>query len=103
AQAGGAIYFDPAVEIVHFKSSSRVNAMRVERRKTASILRYFNIHFSRAYPKPFHWLVAATLWSVFGLKLARRAATRAVGLFGLGPLSPARKRAMRIAAQKAGR
>ena len=102
-EAGGIVYFDPAISVRHFKSSSRVNAMRVERRKTISILLYFKTHFSEQYPAPFHWLVAAALWMVFGLRLMKRAVARGFGLIGLGPFGAARRRALRIAAQRAGR
>jgi GT2 family glycosyltransferase len=83
AAAGGHVWFDPHVAVVHHKSSSRANAMRVEFRKTASIVRYFNRHFSEPYPAPFLWLVAGMLWFVFGLKAARRAVTRTLALLGL--------------------
>ncbi len=93
--AGGAIYYNPKVVVLHFKSSSRVNAMRVERRKTMSMLLYFRTHFSGAYPPPFMWLVWLALWTAFGLKLARRAVMRAIALVGIGPLSRARRRRAR--------
>lgn len=83
--AGGRVYFDPHVSVSHFKSSSRANAMRVEFRKTASILRYFRTHFSEPYPPPFMALVAAALWGVFGLKAARRAVTRTFGFVAALP------------------
>lgn len=76
---GGRVYFDPDVSVSHFKSSSRANAMRVEFRKTASILRYFRTHFSEPYPPPFMALVAAALWLVFGVQAARRAIARTLG------------------------
>lgn len=83
AKAGGGVYFDPHVGVSHHKSSSRVSAMRVERRKTASIIRYFNTHFADAYPRPFLWLVAALLWFLFSLRLAARVAVRLGGLLRL--------------------
>ena len=94
-QSGGDIWFDPNVSIVHFKSSSRVNAMRVERRKTMSMLRYFRTHFSQVYPAPFMWLVWLVLWAAFALKLARRAVMRGFGLLGLGPFRGLRHRRVR--------
>ncbi len=81
-EAGG-VYFDPHVSIPHHKSSSRVSAIRVERRKTASVIRYFNTHFSDPYPAPFLWLTAGVLWATFAAKLAGRAATRAGALLRL--------------------
>ena len=53
--------------------------MRVEFRKTASILLYFRTHFSEPYPPPFMALVAVALWAVFALKATRRAVTRSLG------------------------
>ncbi|MGE0410244.1 MAG: glycosyltransferase family 2 protein, partial [Amphiplicatus sp.] len=70
--AGGRVYFNPHVAVTHYKSSSRANAMRVEFRKTVSILRYFRRHFRDAYPPGFLWLVAGVLWLVFAAKAARR-------------------------------
>lgn len=99
-EAGGTVYYTPHLAVTHFKSSSRVNAMRVERRKTMSMLLYFRIHFADTYPAPFTWLVWLAVWGVFGVKLLRRALTRAVALFGFGPLSSARKRRARELATK---
>jgi hypothetical protein len=82
AKAGGGVYFNPNVGVVHHKSSSRVSAMRVERRKTASIIRYFNTHFSEPYPRPFLWMVAGLLWFAFAMKLAARAFSRARSFVG---------------------
>lgn len=83
AAAGGGVYFNPNVSVYHHKSSSRVSAMRVERRKTASIIRYFNEHFSDPYPAPFLWIVAGVLWLMFGVKLTGRASSRAASLMQL--------------------
>lgn len=83
AAAGGRVVFNPHIAIVHHKSSSRASAIRVERRKTASTIRYFNRHFSEPYPAPFLWLVAGMLWLAFGLKALRRAGTRTLALVGL--------------------
>ncbi len=74
--AGGKVYFDPHVEVLHYKSSSRVDPLFVEMRKTASLLRYFRTHFSDVYPAPFLWLVAAMLWTQFGVTAAFRSARR---------------------------
>ncbi|MEQ1930560.1 MAG: glycosyltransferase family 2 protein [Parvularculaceae bacterium] len=105
AKAGGRVFFDPHVGVVHHKSSSRVSAMRVERRKTASVIRYFNTHFSEPYPAPFLWLVAALLWGVFGLKLVARAASRAGSFLKLRARSGAAvvRRARQISAQRRSR
>lgn len=105
AKAGGAVYFNPHVLVSHFKSSSRANAMRVEFRKTASILRYFRTHFSEPYPPPFMALVAAALWTVFGLKAARRAVTRTFGYAAALPRlgSAGFRRTLELAARRRSR
>lgn len=83
ARAGGGVYFNPHVAIVHYKSSSRANPLRIEASKTAGLIRYFNTHFTDAYPAPFLWLVAGALWAKFGLLAARRALGKALRLAGL--------------------
>ena len=82
-KAGGRVYFDPKVSVVHFKSSSRANPITVEARKTSSIIRYFRRHFSDAYPAPFLWLVAGALWFSFGLLFIRRAVAKAFRMIGI--------------------
>lgn len=105
AKAGGTVYFDPHVRVVHHKSSSRVSAMRVERRKTASVIRYFHQHFSDPYPAAFLWLVAGVLWLMFGVKLVARAASRTAALFRLQSRSgvAVARRARQIGAQRRSR
>ena len=76
AKADGRVYFNPHVDVVHFKSSSRANPIKIEARKTAGIIRYFNTHYSDAYPRPFLWLVAMTLWALFGVLFVRRGAAK---------------------------
>jgi hypothetical protein len=83
AKAGGGVYFDPHVRVVHHKSSSRVSAMRVERRKTASVIRYFHEHFADPYPPGFLFLVAGVLWALFAVRLGARALARAGALLML--------------------
>ncbi|MCB2098188.1 MAG: glycosyltransferase family 2 protein [Parvularculaceae bacterium] len=77
-EAGGQVYFDPHVAVMHYKSSSRVDPLFVEMRKTASMLRYFRTHFSEPYPAPFMWLVAVMLWAQFGVTAAFRILRRLV-------------------------
>ncbi|WP_411820961.1 glycosyltransferase family 2 protein [Hyphococcus formosus] len=84
SDAGGTVYFNPHVPVVHFKSSSRANPVRIEARKTAGIIRYFHKHFSNAYPRPFLWLVDAALWVSFGLLFVKRAILKALRLVGFG-------------------
>lgn len=101
AKAGGGIYFNPHVSIQHYKSSSRANPIRIEARKTAGAVRYFNTHFSETYPKPFLWLLFAMLWVSFGLLFVKRGAMkmfRIVRLFarsGWGAIKRARAMAAR--------
>lgn len=98
AKAGGKIYFNPHVEVLHYKSSSRANPLRVEASKTAGLVRYFNAHFRDAYPAPFLWLVAGLLWAKLGLLAVYRAARGALRLAGLlrrgGAAAVRRARAM---------
>ncbi|MEM9495464.1 MAG: glycosyltransferase family 2 protein [Pseudomonadota bacterium] len=84
AKAGGRVYFNPRVPVVHYKSSSRVSPLRVEARKTASMIRYFGTHFSEPYPAPFLWLVYGALWLAFGLMATKRIAAFGVALIGVG-------------------
>lgn len=67
AKAGGTVYFNPDVSVLHFKSSSEVDPVFVEMRKTSSMLRYFRTHFSEPYPAPFMALVGLLLWVQFGI------------------------------------
>lgn len=82
-KSGGKVFYNPNVSILHFKSSSRANPVRIEARKTAGVIRYFNTHFSDAYPRPFLWLVAGALWASFGLLFMRRAVGKLLRLAGL--------------------
>lgn len=83
AKAGGGVYFNPHVRVLHYKGSSRVNAIRVEMRKTASINRFFRVHFSEVYPAPFLWLVTRILWSAFIVKAFARLIVRAPSIVSL--------------------
>lgn len=80
AKSGGTVYFNPHVSVLHFKSTSDVDPVFVEMRKTSSMMRYFRTHFSEPYPAPFMELVALLLWTQFavcaiGKMLGRLAAT----------------------------
>lgn len=81
-KSGGDIYFNPHVSVLHYKSSSRANPVKIEARKTAGIIRYFHTHFSDAYPKPFLWLVDGALWAAFGLLFVKRGIMKALRLAG---------------------
>ncbi|WP_375204534.1 glycosyltransferase family 2 protein [Hyphococcus sp.] len=82
AKAGGDVWFDPHVAVVHYKSSSRANPVKIEARKTSGIIRYFHTHFSESYPKPFLWLVDGALWTLFGVLFVKRAFAKALRLIG---------------------
>lgn len=94
-KSGGDIYFDPNVSVTHFKSSSRVNPMRVERRKTISMLRYFRTHFRKEYPVPFHWLVWLALWVSFYLRTLNRLISKSLAMVTFGVAGGARFRRAR--------
>ena len=94
AEAGGRVFFDPHVGVLHYKSSSRVDPLFVEMRKTSSMLRYFRTHYSDPYPAPFMQLVAAMLWAQFGARASLRIFRRA-----LLPLRRLRLRALQAPAK----
>ncbi|MFQ5563891.1 MAG: glycosyltransferase family 2 protein [Parvularculaceae bacterium] len=105
AREGGSVHFNPHVSVIHYKSSSRVDPLRVEFRKTASMLRYFRAHFRDPYPAPFLWLVIACAWGAFGLLFVRRLTAQAVAFVGFrarrGRIGV--RRAKSIAARRLGR
>ena len=105
AKAGGKAYFNPNVSILHFKSSSRANPVRIEMRKTAGMIRYFKTHFSDAYPRPFLWLVAGALWAAFGLLFIRRGIGKILRLVGMRARvgSKGMRRARSISARQSSR
>ena len=67
-EAGGEVYFAPKTDIIHFKSSSRANRLRVEAMKAKSLVRYFWTHFKEPYPDIFLALVSGLVWLAFGVK-----------------------------------
>jgi len=99
---GGGVYFNPHVEVLHHKSSSRVDPIRVEARKTSSMLRYFHRHFSDPYPAPFLWLVGVLMWILFALRMGARIIGRAFAFAGLSARrgSGALKRARQMSARR---
>ena len=62
---GGRVLYAPGVEVVHFKSSSRANRIRIERLKSESMIRYFKRHFSGVYPVGFLTLVSILIYAGF--------------------------------------
>lgn len=101
-KVGGKVWFNPNVSILHYKSSSRANPVRIEARKTAGVIRYFNTHFSDVYPKPFLWIVAGALWANFALLVVRRAGGKLLRLAGLRARAGSKgvKRARAISARR---
>ncbi|MEM7740722.1 MAG: glycosyltransferase family 2 protein [Pseudomonadota bacterium] len=67
-QAGGQAYYVPQAEVTHYKSSSRVDPLRIERLKKQSLNRYFARHYSGIYPRGFLTLLRAMLWLSFGFR-----------------------------------
>ena len=76
AKAGGTVFFNPKVSVLHFKSSSEVDPVFVEMRKTSSMMRYFRAHFSEPYPAPFMQLVGLLLWTQFAVSAAGKTLQR---------------------------
>ncbi|MEE4213376.1 MAG: glycosyltransferase family 2 protein [Parvularcula sp.] len=87
ARAGGRMLFVPSVEVVHFKSSSRVDPLRIERLKRQSLNLYFASHFKGYYPPGFLSVLRAMLWTAF----FARALRHNVGRFGRGLRLTARR------------
>ena len=83
-EAGGTVLYVPDAEIIHAKSSSRSNRVRVERWKAQSLTRYFRRHFAGVYPPGFVSLVVALVWGVFAVRGMAMTMRRAFGLAGLG-------------------
>ena len=82
-EAGGKVLFCPSVDILHSKSSSRANRLRIERRKAQSLTRYFGRHFSTQYPMGFVPLVNGLVWVGFAGRVVKTVLARTVSLIGL--------------------
>ncbi len=82
-EAGGKVLFCPMVEILHIKSSSRANRLRVERLKAQSVTRYFRRHFSSQYPVGFVSVASALVWALFCLRAAKTTVLNVVSFIGL--------------------
>ncbi len=70
--AGGRVWFNPAVAVTHLKSSSDAPHREVEAHKTRGLIRYFNTHFEKTWPGPARWVLARLLWLSYGLKTIGR-------------------------------
>ncbi len=104
-KAGGKAYFNPKISVLHFKSSSRANPVRIEARKTAGMIRYFKTHFSDAYPRFFLWLVSGALWAAFCVLFIGRGIKKILRLVGLRARigSKGMRRARSISARQSSR
>ncbi|NNU16946.1 glycosyltransferase family 2 protein [Parvularcula sp. ZS-1/3] len=65
---GGTTYQVPSVGVVHYKSSSDVDPLFVERRKKQSMNLYFATHFKGHYPPGFLTLLRGMLWVSFAFR-----------------------------------
>lgn len=104
-KAGGSVYFNPHVSVTHYKSSSRVDPLNIEVRKTVSILRYFKAHFSEPYPAPFMWLVTACIWAACGILALQRVIAQGIAFLGFRARRGRNgvQRARSMAARRSGR
>ena len=66
--AGGRVWFDPAVTVTHLKSSSDAPMRDVEAHKIRGLIRYFNTYFKESWPAPARWILTRLLWLSYGLK-----------------------------------
>ena len=69
---GGAVWFNPNVAVVHYKSSSAAARRDVEAHKTRGLIRYFDTHFKKTWPAPARWLLARLLKLSWFIKTAGR-------------------------------
>jgi len=81
--AGGTVYFDPHVEVTHFKGSSRASRIGIEFHKTKGMQLYFQRHFSAVYPPVFLWIVNVFLWLRLGAYSALQLMRQGLSLVGL--------------------
>jgi len=82
-QAGGTVYFDPKVQVTHFKGSSRANRIGIEFHKTRGMHHYFRRHFARVYPPLFLPLVSVFLWLRLAVFSASHMTKQALCMVGL--------------------
>lgn len=93
ASRGGKVLYVPAVKIVHYRSSSRVSSLFVERHKTAGFIRYFRKH-KQIHPLPVFWLVAAGIYGRLYLRSIKSA------LYGIIERRKANAEALRLTRQR---
>ncbi|MEM6746414.1 MAG: glycosyltransferase family 2 protein [Pseudomonadota bacterium] len=97
-EAKGRILYVPQAEVHHFKSSSRIDPLHIERLKKQSLNRYFARHYIGIYPKGFLTLLRGMLWLSFGFRVTtfRLRRWRRFALFSLRNGVTATKRAARF-------
>ncbi len=95
AKAGGRVYYNPKVEVLHFKGSSRIRKSSIEFYKTQGMQLYFEEHFNDVYPPLFLPFVNMLMWVRFGLYIVRDGVMRTLSFLGL------RKRRGRVALVRA--
>lgn len=83
AKAGGRVFYNPNVEVMHFKGSSRTSKTSIEYYKTKGMQRYFAQHFTGVYPPLFLPLVSVLLWVRFGMFALVNTLRRSLGFLGL--------------------
>lgn len=66
--AGGAVWFNPHVRVVHQQGSSESAAREVEAHKTRGLIRYFDTHFETSWPAPLRWALARGLWVAYAAR-----------------------------------
>lgn len=72
---GGTVYFNPDVEVIHYRGTSKASPLWIEWHKTRGFLHYFGKNFVGIYPRPLIWMVDAGVLARFAL----RALTLGVG------------------------
>ncbi len=102
AEAGGTVLYNPTVEVLHFKGSSRTHKTNIEFHKTRGMQNYFRRHFAGVYPPLFLPFVNMLLWGRFGAFAVGDAAMRTLSFIGLRQRrgKPALTKARAFAAQR---
>lgn len=80
---GGRVLYTPKADILHMKSSSRANKVKVERLKAQSLNRYFRRHYPTQYPLGFVSFVCGLVWVGFGLRALKSVGGSALALLGV--------------------
>lgn len=66
--SGGGVWIEPQVDVLHYRSTSAVSSLFIERTKAKSFLRYFSIHHHQNYASRF--LVNTAIIARLGAKVA---------------------------------